>query len=181
MANVVIAVDMLRGFLEEGYPLYCGAQARRIIPNVQGLLERELTQGSTVLFLCDHHAPDDLEFKMFPPHCIEGTAEAEVIPELAQYQRELIPKRRFSAFFDTPLEAKLNQLKPDKIIVCGVCTNICVLYTVADARNRNYEVEVPVDCVASFDEQAHHFALEQMEKVLGAKLTSFGGQAHEAS
>ena len=181
MANVVIAVDMLRGFLEEGYPLYCGAQARRIIPNVQGLLERELTQGSTVLFLCDHHAPDDLEFKMFPPHCIEGSAEAEVIPELARYQGEVIPKRRFSAFFDTPLEAKLTQLKPDKIIVCGVCTNICVLYTVADARNRNYEVEVPVDCVASFDEQAHHFALEQMEKVLGAKLTSFGGQAHEAS
>ncbi|GAH77040.1 unnamed protein product, partial [marine sediment metagenome] len=36
---------------------------------------------------------------------------------------------------------------------------------------RGYEVEVPVDCVASFDDRAHHFALEHMEKVLGAKLT----------
>ncbi len=173
MANAVLVVDMLRGFLEEGYPLYCGDRARRIIPDIQGLLEQELAQGSTVFFLCDHHAPDDPEFKMLPPHCIEGTAEAEVIPELATYQGEVLPKRRFSAFFDTPLEAKLKELKPEKLIVCGVCTDICVLHTVANARNRDYEVEVPVDCVASFDEKAHHFALEHMEKVLGAKLTSF--------
>ena len=86
MANVVLVVDMVRGFLEEGYPLYCGNRARRIIPNVQGLLEQELTRGSSVFFLCDHHSPDDPEFKMFPPHCLEGTAEAEVIPELARYQ-----------------------------------------------------------------------------------------------
>ena len=173
MANVVLAVDMVRGFLEEGYPLYCGARARRIIPNVQGLLEQELARGSTVFFLCDHHSPDDPEFKMFPPHCLEGTAEAEVIPELARYHGEVIPKRRFSAFFDTPLEEKLSQLKPEKLIICGVCTDICVLHTVADARNRDYKVEVPVDCVASFDEKAHHSALEHMEKTLGAKLTSF--------
>ena len=103
MTKVVLVSDMLRGFLEEGYPLYCGSQARRIIPNVQGLLEQELAQGSTVFFLCDHHAPDDPEFKMFPPHCIEGTTEAELIPELAQYEGEIIPKRTFSSFFDTHL------------------------------------------------------------------------------
>lgn len=174
MANAVLVVDMLRGFLEEGHPLYCGARARRIIPAVQRLLEQELAGGAVIFFLCDHHAPDDAEFKMFPPHCIEGTAEAEVIPELAGYQGEVIAKRRFSAFFDTPLEVKLSQIKPEKLIICGVCTDICVLHTVADARNRDWEVEVPVNCVASFDEKAHHFALEHMEKILGAKLTSFG-------
>ena len=46
-----------------------------------------------------------------------------------------------------------------------------MLHTVADARNRYYQVEVPVDCVASFDEMAHRHALEHMEKVLGAGLT----------
>ena len=172
MANAVLVIDMLRGFLEEGYPLYIGAKARRIIPNVQGLLERELAKGSKVFFICDHHDPDDPEFKMFPPHCIAGTAEAEVIPELARYEGEMIPKRRYSAFFDTPLEEKLRKLKPEKLIVCGVLTDICVLHTVADARNRDYEVEVPTDCVASVDEKVHHTALEHIEKVLGAKLTS---------
>ena len=53
----------------------------------------------------------------------------------------------------------------------GNCTNICVLYTVADARFRDYAVEVPADCVATFDPEAHEFALKQMETVLGAKVT----------
>ena len=99
MANAVLVIDMLRGFLEEGYPLYCGVNTRHIIPAVQDLLERELTQDSKVFFICDRHAPDDLEFKMFPPHCIEGTIEAEVIPELAEYPGEIIPKNRCSGFF----------------------------------------------------------------------------------
>jgi nicotinamidase-related amidase len=171
MANVVLVIDMLRGFLEEGHPLYIGAKARRIIPNMQRLLEEELAQNSKIFFICDRHDPDDAEFKMFPPHCIAGTAETEVIPELAKYAGETLPKRRYSGFFDTDLEAKLKELKPEKLIVCGVLTNICVLHTVADARNRDYEVEVPLDCVASPDEAMHEFALEHMEKVLGAKLT----------
>lgn len=92
MARVVIVSDMLRGFLEEGYPLYCGIEAHSIIPNIQKLLERELKQGSKIFYLCDHHIPNDPEFRMFPPHCIEGTAEAELIPELLQYPGEIIPK-----------------------------------------------------------------------------------------
>ena len=55
--------------------------------------------------------------------------------------------------------------------MCGVCTDICVLHTAADARNRDYAVEVPTDCVASFDPQAHQWALQHMERVLGARLT----------
>jgi len=174
LANAVLVVDMLRGFLEEGYPLYIGENSRRIIPNIQRLLERELGQGSKIFFICDNHDPDDLEFKMFPPHCIEGTVEAEVIPELAKYPGEIIAKKRYSGFFGTSLEEKLSQLKPKKLIICGVLTNICVMHTTADARNRDYVVEVPIDCVASLDEAAHGFALNHIEKVLGARLTGTG-------
>jgi nicotinamidase/pyrazinamidase len=173
MANAVLIVDILRGFLEEGYPLYCGQPARSIIPNIQGLLKYELKQEAKLFFICDNHDPDDLEFKMFPPHCIAGTPEAEVIPELKKYPGEIIPKKRYSAFFQTPLEEKLKQLKPDKLIVCGVLTDICVLHTIADARNRDYDVEVPVDCVAALDEETQQFALNHIDKVLGARLTRF--------
>ncbi len=175
MANAVLVVDMLRGFLEEGYPLYIGEECRSIIPEVRKLLDDEIKNGSSVIFICDHHAPDDLEFRMFPPHCIEGTAEVEVIPELTGYAGEIIPKRRYSGFFDTPLEDRLSKLNPDKIIICGVLTNICVLHTAADARNRDYEVEVPVNCVASHDKDAHRFAMEHMENVLGVTLTGREG------
>jgi nicotinamidase/pyrazinamidase len=170
MSNVVLVIDMLKGFLEEGYPLYIGEKCRRIIPGIQALLEREIKHGSGIIFLCDNHTPDDLEFRMFPPHCVEGTEETIVIPELAGYHGTIIPKRRYSGFFETPLEGILNQYKPDKVIICGVLTNICVLHTAADARNRDYEVEIPEKCVAAPDEEAHRFALDHMKKVLGVKL-----------
>ncbi len=172
MANAVIVIDPLKGFMEEGYPLYCGEQARRIIPRIGKLLERELEKGSQVFFLCDRHAPDDLEFKMFPPHCVTGTEEAEIIPELSGYPGDIIPKNRFSCFFNTTLAERLKEFRPEKLIVCGVCTDICVMHTVADARDRDYEVEVPADCVTSFNAEGHRFALEHMDKVLGAKLVT---------
>jgi len=174
MANAVLVIDMLRGFLEEGYPLFCGEQARRIIPNIRNLLQQEMEKGSKVFFICDRHDPDDLEFKMFPPHCVSGTEEAEIIPELSDYPGEVITKNRYSGFYKTVLEERLQAVRPEKLIVCGVCTDICVMYTVADARNRDYEVEDPTDCVASTNEEGQRFALDHMEKVLGARLT--GGE-----
>jgi nicotinamidase-related amidase len=170
MPDAVLVIDMVRGFLEEGHPLYCGHAARHIIPHIQELLEKETARESRIFYLCDYHAPDDLEFNMFPAHCVEGTAETELIPELSRYPGEIIPKSRYSGFFATPLEENLKELVPRKITVCGVCTDICVLHTVADLRNRDYPVEVPINCVASFDEEAHRFALRHMEKVLGARL-----------
>jgi len=172
MANVVIVVDMLRGFLEEGNPLYCGESARKIIPSVARLLESEAKRGSRIIFLADTHDPDDLEFKMFPRHCVVGTSEAEIIPELKKYAVTVIPKKRYSGFYGTNLEEMVKQDQPEKIIVVGVCTDICVMHTIADARNRDYPVEVPVDAVASFDEEAHRWALKHMEKILGAGLVT---------
>jgi nicotinamidase/pyrazinamidase len=170
MPNVVLVVDMLRGFLEEGHALYCGDDSRRIIPKVRDLIEREQARGSHIIFIADTHDPDDEEFQMFPPHCVRGTAETEVIPELRGIPGELVAKNRYSAFFNTPLEERLRQLAPEKLIVCGVCTDICVLHTVADARNRDYAVEVPSDCVASFDAEAHTWALKHMQGILGAQV-----------
>jgi nicotinamidase/pyrazinamidase len=172
MANTVLVVDMLRGFLEEGHNLYCGPDSRAIIPNIQRLLRQEQEAGSTILFISDHHDPDDLEFEIFPVHCVKGTAETEVIPELQEWVEELniIPKNRYSGFFNTELEARLKNLKPDKLVVCGVCTDICVMHTISDARNRDYPVVVPTDCVASFDPEAHKWALDHTKKILGASL-----------
>jgi len=172
MSNVVLVVDMLIGFMEPGKNLYCGDEARQIIPNIKRLIESEHAAGSSIIFIADTHDPDDLEFEMFPVHCVRGTEECEVIPELADYVTVTLQKRRYSAFYETDLEKRLKTLNPEKIILVGVCTDICVMHTTADARNRDYAVEVPTDCVASFDLDAHRHALDHMEKILGAKLTS---------
>lgn len=172
MARVILVTDMLRGFLEEGNPLYCGARALRIVPAVTRLLERERAQGTPIVFLVDQHRPDDPEFAQFPPHCVTGSHECELIPELAEFSGIFVAKQHFSAFTDTNLASVLEQLGATELVLCGVCTDICILHTASAARAMGYEVEVPADCVASFDEKNHQFALEHMEKVLGVRVTA---------
>jgi len=179
----VIVVDMLRGFLEPGYPLDCGDAARAIIPTVRRTIEEERARGATIFWVADNHAPDDKEFAMFPPHCIRGSAEAEIIPALADLvdPANVFPKTRYSGFYGTDLEARLARLRPDVITVLGVCTDICVLHTVADARNRDYAVVIPANGVATFDRQAHRFALDHMRRVLGATVIENGQRAADGN
>ncbi|MCS7040235.1 MAG: cysteine hydrolase, partial [Caldilineales bacterium] len=98
----------------------------------------------------------------------------EIIPELADLAAEatIQRKRRYSAFFETDLAERLQALQPEHVLVTGVCTDICVMHTAADLRNRDYEVVVVGDAVATFDPQAHEFALRHMEKILGAQVVS---------
>ena len=171
MANAVLVIDMLRCFMEPGHALYVGDRARGIIPNVRSLLERELAAGSKIFFVCDNHDPDDLEFKMFPPHCVAGTPEAEVIPELAGYPGEIIPKKRYSAFYNTTLEARL------KTAQAGQAHHLRRLH-----RYLRSATPPPTPATATTrwrcrwtawppsTRRHHRFALDHMEKVLGARL-----------
>jgi nicotinamidase/pyrazinamidase len=176
MADVVLVIHMQRCFLEEGRPLFCGDKSLQIIPNVRKLLDQQLAQGSTIIFTADTHAPDDEEFQMWPAHCVEGTEGAEIIPELASYPGPRIHSTRYDVFYGTDLEQRLKQLRPEKIHACGVCTDICVLHTVAGARFRDYRVLVYTDAVATFDEKMHEFGIKHMKEILGAELTTVAGQ-----
>lgn len=169
--QALLVIDMLADFLEETGSLYCGEGSRQIVPRVAARIAEARQAGIPVIYICDQHRPDDPEFEMFPPHCLAGTPGGEVIGELAPRPSErVIPKRRYSGFFGTDLDLTLRELGVEEIWLVGVCTNICVLYTAADARMLNYRVTVFKDSVASFDGEAHAFALRELEKTLGARV-----------
>jgi len=171
MKRALVIVDMIEDFAHEGGALYCGPTMAAIIPVIQKELARARSASEPVIYLTDNHVPDDAEFKIFPPHAIAGTAGAEIIPELAPEDNDdVIPKRRYSGFFGTDLDITLRERDVDTVRLVGDCTNICVLYTAADARNLGYAVEVVRDGVTSFDEEAHIDALRELEKTLGARL-----------
>jgi len=172
MARVLLVIDMLEGFLHKQNPLYCGPTAEAIIPFVKSKIEEYAKTNELVVFVADNHEQHDWEFKKFPPHCIRGTREAEVVHELKGIAKReiLITKTRYSAFFKTNLADILEKEKPDLVEVVGVCTNICVLYSVEELENRDCNVRVYKNGTASFDQQAHEFALKQIQSVLGAEV-----------
>lgn len=169
--KAVLVIDMLVDFLNSRGSLYVGDEAAGVVAAIEKLLEAERAAGSKIIYVCDNHTSEDAEFKMFPLHCVAGTEGAEIIPELKpQYGDPVISKRRYSAFSGTDLDITLRETGITELILVGVCTNICVLYTAADARNLNYSVTVPRECVSSFDPGAHEFALKEMSATLGVNV-----------
>lgn len=173
--KVLLVIDMLKDFIEPDGALSCGEQAQRIVPFVAGKIKEFTEAGHPVIFIMDSHDSKDLEFNRFPRHCVSGTAGAQLIKELSELVVEysntfMVSKNRYSGFFCTNLNDILEGIKPDEVHLTGVCTNICVLYTVEELCNRDYHTLVYRDGVASFDQKAHNWALKQMESVLGAKI-----------
>src|SRR5213593_4818118 len=169
--RALVVVDMIEDFVREGGALYCGPSMATILPVIQQEIARARSTREPVVYLTDSHLPDDAEFQMFPPHAIAGTKGAQIVPELAPAADDVvIPKRRYSGFFGTDFDITLRERGVDTLRLVGDCTNICVLYTAADARNLGYAVEVVENGVTSFDEEAHRDALRELEKTLGAKI-----------
>ena len=170
MKRALLVVDMLKDFIRPDGKLYSGEGAERIVPFVREKIEAFRRAGQQVIFICDRHEPDDREFERFPAHCVDGTEGAEIIEELRfdGYEDAITGKQRYSGFFNTDLEEQLEDV--DEVSVVGVCTNICVFFTVEELCNRDKRVVVYREGVASFDEAAHAFALQQMESVLGAQV-----------
>ncbi|BER92726.1 cysteine hydrolase family protein [Atrimonas thermophila] len=169
--RALLVIDMLNDFVHPQGVLYVGEQVRGVIDFCKKLVERRRSEGNPLFFICDTHRKDDPEFAMFPPHCIEGEWGNRVLEELQPQKDDyVIPKRRFNAFFGTPLDMFLREIKAEELEVVGVCTNICVLYTVASARMLGYRVTVYEQGVTSFDLDAHRFALKEMHNTLGAEV-----------
>lgn len=169
--KALLVIDMLKDFIEEGGALETGEAGRAIVPFIQEKIQEYRKEGHPIIYVCDNHEEDDLEFKMFPLHCVKDTEGSQIIDELSPLSTDkIIKKRRYSAFYGTDLDLYLREKDIRELSLVGVCTNICLLYTAADARNISYQVNVYKEGVASFDPTAHEFALKEMEATLGCKV-----------
>ena len=171
--KALIIVDMLNDFIDEKVSLYCGIAAREIIPFIKERLMLYRKNNDPVIYLADSHDENDKEFERFPAHCITGTWGNEIVPELTPAPGEsVILKKRFSGFFGTDLENILKSSNINKVELVGVCTSICVMDTAGGLANMDFQITVPINCVADFDQEFHEFALKRMNRVYGADVVS---------
>lgn len=174
--RAIIVIDMLVGFCRHGN--LSSPRYDPMVPSLREHLAEAEAEGVPIIFLVDTHAPDDPEFEVFPPHCVEGSGEDEVIPELREFadRGHVVRKHTFSGFRGTEHDLVLDRLRPDVIEVAGVCTDICVLHTVYDLKVRGYEVLVHRGLVETYDAPGHdaaefnRFALAHVRDVLGARV-----------
>ena len=78
-------------------------------------------------------------------------------------------KPQFSGFYATNLPVLLPKLGVSRLILTGIATDICILFTAADAHMRDYALWIPEDCVGAEDDARGAWALEIMRESMGAE------------
>lgn len=87
------------------------------------------------------------------------------LPELSSLLPDIEPitKFDFSCCKEEVFLRKIDELKRNQIILCGIETHICVYQTAMDLTDMGYEVQVATDCVSSRTTTNHETALSRME------------------
>jgi nicotinamidase-related amidase len=145
---VLLVLDMIRDYLEPGGPLEI-PRGRAIVPAIAARLERARAEGMPVVYVCDEHEPGDPDLAIWPVHALAGSPGAEVWPDLAPKAGEpVVKKRTYSAFTGSSLQAVLDDVGADAIVLTGCGTEAGLAATTMDALQRGYVVTIPPDCQA---------------------------------
>ncbi len=126
-----------------------------------------------VIYANDNFGQWQSDFARTVRHCcsrgVRGGAMSRLLKPAADDYFVLKP--RHSGFFGTTLDILLHHLGTRLVIVAGLATDICVLFTANDAYMREYSVVVPGDCSAAENPHDHDRALRQMQRILKADIS----------
>lgn len=162
--KILIVVDMQNDFISGSLG---GSAAQQIVPYV---VQKVKAFDGRVIFTRDTHRADYLttqEGRRLPvEHCIEGTCGWEICDELKPYVKEVINKAAFgSTGLAELLEKDADSI--DEIILCGLCTDICVISNAIILKAHFPEIKISVDasCCAGVTNESHKTALDAMRAV----------------
>ncbi|KAL8105661.1 hypothetical protein AgCh_029458 [Apium graveolens] len=104
---------------------------------------------------------------------IDGTPEAEIMPEMGRRDGEMVvEKDTYSAFRGTRLEERLREMGVEEVIVTGVMTNLCCETTAREAFVRGFRVFFSTDATATSSEELHEATLKNI--AYGVKCDNSG-------
>lgn len=178
----LVLFDTLNGYL---HPSDAAKRAflaeRRIIEKLKLLLDGARCVGMTVFYPSGAHAADDADSvdrltdtdmdlregggcdKPIRPHFHRGSKDAEIAPELAPARSDIVvPKQRWSSFYQTNLDLQLRVREIGTIIIAGGSTDVGIASTVFAARDLDYGIVVVRDACYSTRGPNHDFFMDRV-------------------
>ena len=179
---VLWEVDAQADFMLPGGKLYV-PDAEKRIPNMRRLVDAARSGKTFLISSTDQHAPDDVEFQRFPPHCVRGTPGAAIVPELkaaesvhiensgaagipensSGVQQVVIEKQTLDVFDNPATEKLLAQFPADcDFIVFGVVTEFCVRLAAKGLLDRGRRVALVTDAIETLDAKEGKRTLDEL-------------------
>lgn len=159
MKTVFFDIDTQIDFLYPAGALYVPG-AEHIIGNIAALNRA----APLVISTMDAHTEDDPEFQIYPHHCVVGTAGQQKPAQTLLEKRATLPsgpggvqqlmleKQKLDCFTNPQLRPLLAELKPERCVVYGVVTEICVRYAAFGLLETGARIEVVRDAIKALSD-----------------------------
>ncbi|HVE49478.1 MAG TPA: cysteine hydrolase [Casimicrobiaceae bacterium] len=173
-STALLLVDFLN-FMDFSDARPLAPHALRAAVKARALKARLARARIPVIYANDNFGYWESDIHAIVDHCISRGGAARRLAELIAPQQgdHSVLKPRHSAFFGTPLEFLLKELSIDRLVITGLTTDSCVMFTAHDAYLRGYRIWVPRDCVAAAKPLYTQHALAHIARVLkGSTLPS---------
>ncbi|WP_426710744.1 bifunctional nicotinamidase/pyrazinamidase [Cetobacterium sp. SF1] len=197
----LLIVDIQNDFCEGGSLEV--KESLKIIPVANELIEKFQKKNNFIIATLDWHPKSHKSFGInsngkigelgtlngipqiwWPVHCVENTFGAELHKDLKEIKNKIYKGTieeidSYSGFFDngrknkTELDNILKTNKIDELYIIGLATDYCVKFTVLDALELGYKVNVVIEGCrgVNIDPEDSLKALEEMKKA-GASIIS---------
>ena len=161
-ANIMVVVDLQKDFIDGNLPATDGTRVVEPIKNV-------LTKFDKVYFTLDWHPWNHCSFKanggIWPQHCVRYTVGAAlpdgILDNLNIDNVRFLPKgqaqdkEEYGQFENTKADDQDLFVKGDKVVVCGIAAEYCVLETLKNlvrlSQEVGFELSVYLEGVASIE------------------------------
>jgi nicotinamidase-related amidase len=180
MKTALVVLDMLNDFVDG---TLANPAAEPIIETIDRLADAARDRDDwVVVYANDAHKAGDVEFEVFGEHALAGSPGAEVVPALTPEGDDIVvPKRFYSAFTETDLDATCRVHNIGKMVIVGQHTNCCCRHTTYDAFLRGIEVAVVSDATCMFEPMTGDRYDDAQQEALSYLATFYNSQVLEAA
>jgi nicotinamidase-related amidase len=156
--HALVLIDLQRDF----WSAEAASTSPELPDRVAQLLEHARAEGLAVVHVRARFEPDGRDWmaryrlRGWIP-CVRGTSGAETLPFAVELPGEpVVTKQTFDGFLCTDLDEVLAERGIRSLLIAGLVTSTCVLFTASTATQRGSLVSVVADCCS--DRAEAHWA-----------------------
>ncbi|WP_404479168.1 cysteine hydrolase family protein [Novosphingobium sp. BL-52-GroH] len=166
----LLIIDMINGFDFEGADIL-QPKALKAATAVRRLKDAFEQKGWPIVYVNDNFGEWHSERSLLIDRALEHDNPVTALLRPAAEDFFII-KPQFSGFYATNLPVLLPKLGVRHLVITGIATDICVLFTAADAHMRDYTLWIPEDAVAAQSDEKGCWALDTMAQSMAAETAA---------
>lgn len=162
--DLLIVVDVQNGFVNQN--------SEHVVKPIAAFLEAWLSAGNEAVLTRFINDPGSAWERLIHWTRLRTSPEIDLCPEIQSAIEgkdcvSVVDKRSYSSLID-PVNEMLVGKKPDRVLVCGIATDSCVLKTAVDLFEQGYTPLVLEDlCASHAGREVHDSGLLLISRFIG--------------